>query len=280
MATSLKDNYLVSILITAARNLQHNTKFHELNFNQFNISFRLMSGERQDHRTNLFKVKIFNTKERVFLRYVLKKAPKDACMTNLREALCYNEIYFYSKIYPRLRMLENHFQIWTSLIPVPDYIISDIAAKNVYLRDLSFDGFTNKKNSLWDEEHFHLVFKAYGYLHALSVGLKKNNFEEFQEIIKLIKKVVETNEYVEHTTKYINVAIKNTIQILDTLTQQHIIDRLQTYLGHETEIVKNSTRYQGIYGCLLHGCSLVCNMMFKYNVSHKTYMLILIITLL
>lgn len=212
------------------------------------------------------------------IKLVVKQAPKGDVHRNqaLTIPAYQNEIYFYSKVCPALTQLESKHKIAETGVSIPEYVVSEsiFGKEMIVLKDLTDEGFELRdKNEELDEEHLKLIFATYGRFHATSFCFKEENPAEFQKFKEAFRSLWEINlsnsTFVTSFRQDMKGAVEDSI---NSKIYQHIITKLMPYYSDDAglkQIMLESVKYEGKYGCLLHGDCWSNNMMFKYNVRVK-----------
>lgn len=254
---------------------------NKLMIRNYKIYKNLASNISDGMMGNIYYGSIVNHDSNIICKVVIKKAPSEMHhrAVSLIEPSYKNEIYFYSEIYPKLiASLENRDQVLDFyysdsglFIPTPEYVTSTCKLGNemVVLKDLNAEGYEMKDQfKPLDEGHIRSVFKAYGRFHAISFCMKDENLEEFDNLLKPLTNIWETNLVNEEYAKKYTTLIEESIdEALDEPKHLHLRKRLESYLTSFPQVLLETLNYKEEYGCLLHGDGWTNNIMFKYKVN-------------
>lgn len=241
-------------------------------FESQNFYFKYVLGSNGP-KADIYKVNIFDKKNKQYVYLVIKKAPKEHRKC-IMQSMFENEIHFYTKVYPKLKALEEKHQIRDTLIPVPEFVASNSEPYNelVILRDLKYATIDNNiVDQVLDEDRFLFAVKVYGQFHAISFCLKHENLEEFQKLAKSYKNILETSYALDVLEEDFQHVFNMAVSSLNPSLPKKLIRKLQPYLRNPREVFLNAIKYDGEYGCFLHGECNPRNMMFNYKVSAKNY---------
>ncbi|KAL1506588.1 hypothetical protein ABEB36_005919 [Hypothenemus hampei] len=180
-----------------------------------------------------------------------------------------NEAIFYSKFIPALEELQREHNISPLLFDNTAEFFTYGLEKNsefIALEHLKKKGYVlHDKKEYLNQEQLEYLFKLYGRFHGLSFGLRKQNYEKYQEI---------RNEYTDQFDLFIkdNDSLKmmiSTLQaVIDALDPKSEAYQLAKDIPPNMKATHIAyTCYKGDYKCLTHGDCWSNNMLFKFSDS-------------
>ncbi|KAJ8926109.1 hypothetical protein NQ315_009966 [Exocentrus adspersus] len=180
-----------------------------------------------------------------------------------------NEIYFYTKLWPRLCKFQESASGKRSFHHVPRCyaVVSDNDQEMLVLENLKLRGFEmHDKKKPVSVSMFEYLFGLYGKLHALSLAYKALHPEEFSELGEGVSDMWVTFCKKHPFGEAIRIGMRQAMKALEPGMDDQIIERFSHYEEDGVELFCNSlekTRYNAV----IHGDGWSNNMMFKYDES-------------
>lgn len=224
---------------------------------------------------NIYAVTVLDKNDDTKLNLLIKKAFDESSVRDkvpVRDTY-ENEIYFYKHLYPSLQVFQKANSSATScedLLPRCFDVCLDDGMEALVLDNLKSGGFKvfSKKLPL-DADHVELIFKKYGYFHALSFAFKHKKSDKFSKITSPIKgvcgKIFDTEFYQVYFTNLFN-DINDSWMSAEQDDDDIIRKEFQKYLQEPYEIIQECLKCDDKYSVVLHGDCWSNNMLFKYEV--------------
>ncbi|XP_053682762.1 uncharacterized protein LOC128733151 isoform X2 [Sabethes cyaneus] len=185
------------------------------------------------------------------------------------------EISFYTEIYPMLEQFQREKGIDTtdgeqSFNQIPRCLRTCLVEceEVILMRDLKEDGFDMfDRHKELSVEHFRLVIKALGRLHALSFALKDQHPERIEQF-RGMKELFTSREEDEQMDAWFTVLITRTLETLDPEKEPDVYAKTKKALdGKFMDMVKELTLGEAAepYAVICHGDCWNNNMLFKHE---------------
>lgn len=213
--------------------------------------------------------------EDVSLKLIVKTSPKNHQVYDLLalKVAYQREIYFYTQVFPTFQKFQNEKSIPNPFRSVPRYInsIGEEHKETMILEDMSPFGFSLKKErrELMDLNHITLVLEQYGRFHAVSLALKDQKPEVFEELVANLEDKHMRNWFGGNLLKSVTTHFGRGLQALDPekdreayeifrkLDYREVVERLKALV-----LPKDA----GKYAVVNHGDCWINNFLFQYEV--------------
>lgn len=183
-----------------------------------------------------------------------------------------NETHFYRNIWKKFSQMYKD-KTGKNLDIVPNCLGVSQSSVNgtwrIAMENLSSKGFRMLNRTVcFNDEHFKILFRAFGKFHSLSMALKEENDLEYRNLLKPLKPTLENiirgNEVFGKTIKGI---LRRARNYFDPISEGHLIEKIASFEEEGPEFcyrILTEDRYDGV---ILHGDCWSNNFMFKYDVS-------------
>lgn len=216
------------------------------------------------------------------LKLIVKTSPKNHQIYNLLaiKVAYQREIYLYTKVFPTFQKFQNEKSIRNPFRSFPRYInsIEEEHKETMILEDMSVFGFSLKKERRepMDLNHITLALEQYGRFHAVSLALKDQKPEVFEELVANLEDKHMRNWYggnlIESVTRHFDRGLqaldpekdREAYAIFQKLDYRKVVERIQALV---------LSKDAGKYAVVNHGDCWINNFLFQYKVRkilHRT----------
>ncbi|EDS30786.1 Juvenile hormone-inducible protein [Culex quinquefasciatus] len=184
------------------------------------------------------------------------------------------EIYFYDTIYPVLEEFQREkgiaLEAGDGFYQVPRCLKTCVREyeEAIFMADLKQEGFEmfdrHKEQGL---EHFRLVVKTLGKLHALSFALRDQQPERFEPFRTMVE-LFTTRDDDASMEQWFQALVTRALETLDEKTEPEVYEKTRdalkvNFLDHIRELTKGASAEP--YAVICHGDCWNNNVMFKHD---------------
>lgn len=181
------------------------------------------------------------------------------------------EVYIYTKVFPTFEDLQRQRGLSQLFKPYPKFITSSLENMNetVVMENLKANGYLmkNRREPL-DYVHTKYVLTNYAKFHALSIALKDQNFEKFQELTENLKNNFFDDKCMEAMQPTLAATFTRALKCFTEDNEKEL--KLLRYLEKNAcDVLTYSCNRDVVGNCevIIHGDSWNNNILFKYEVS-------------
>ncbi|XP_045467742.1 uncharacterized protein LOC123676091 [Harmonia axyridis] len=183
--------------------------------------------------------------------------------------MIYNrELLIYTKVFPTYQKFIEDTKSVFSLDFVPKtYLTSDISWKQtIIFENLKSRGFRlHDRQKSWDLDHSLLAMEKYGEFHALSLALKHQRPDEYEELVKQMPNVTaEFNKRMDMKFLFQDL-LDNVLKLLQKNGRQDLVDKYDGLVEDVDVFIKHPGLDEGDNMLIGHLDCWNNNFMFKYE---------------
>lgn len=252
----------------------------ELDSDDFALTLTAGSAIGDNYIGVLFRARAECRRSGRALNIIVKLPPQNEARRNqfFAHPAFEREIYFYDTIYPVLEEFQREkgieLEAGDGFYQVPRCLKTCVREyeEAIFMADLKQEGFEmfdrHKEQGL---EHFRLVVKTLGKLHALSFALRDQQPERFEPFRAMVE-LFTTRDDDASMEQWFQALVTRALETLDEKTEPEVYEKTRdalkvNFLDHIRELTKGASAEP--YAVICHGDCWNNNVMFKHD-EHDT----------